>query len=120
MEDNMAEFRILKNKYYDKVLPADKDGFVKIDSSVKDFRKPEYGDTWGIWEYKQNETLTCYNYEVDLDRMQSSAAVLDWIIQVSYKSWVTENDLADLVYALDDILRLQANYCGCGKELKNK
>jgi hypothetical protein len=114
----MTEYRILKNKYYDKNLPADKDGLVKLDLSVKCFRNPEYGDTWGIWEYKQNGTLTCDIYEVDLDRMESSAAVLDWIIQVSHKSWVTEDDLADLIYAIDDILGLQQNYCGFGKEIK--
>jgi hypothetical protein len=114
----VKEYRKLKKEYYDKAYPKDSNGIVLIDYSKPRFRKPEYGDIWGIWEYKQNETLTCYNYEVDLDRMKSSAAVLDWIIQVSHKSWVTENDLADLVYAIDDILKLQQNYCGFGREHK--
>ena len=109
----MAEYRKVKKEYYDKILPKDEIGLIRIDTSKPRFRNPQYGDTWGIWEYKQNETLTCYNYEVDLERMKNSAAVLDWIIQVSHKSWVKKDDLANLVYAIDDILKLQLNYCGC-------
>ena len=115
----MAEYRKVKKEYYDKVFPIDKFGVIAIDPTVPNFRNPQYCDTWGIWEYLKNETLTCSKYEVDLDRMKTSAAVLDWIIQLSHKSWVTKKDLADLVYAIDDILRLQQNYCGFGKERKH-
>jgi hypothetical protein len=113
-EDNMREYRKLEKEYYDKMLPKDDNGVVAIDTSVPLFRKPEYGDTWGIWEYRKNKTLACDIYEVYLDQMNSSAEVLDWIVQVSHKTWVTEKHLADLIYAIDDILSLQPNYCGFG------
>jgi hypothetical protein len=59
-------------------------------------------------------------YEVDLERMKSSAKVLDVIAQISHKSWCSESILANLIWALDDCLGLQQNYCGFGIELKDK
>ncbi len=64
---------------------------------------------WGKWSFKDNLTLVhddATYYEVDLERISTWEA-LDWIIQVGYKVWVTKEDLADFVYALDDIFTVQ-------------
>ena len=53
-------------------------------------------------------------YEVYLDEMQDLTEVLDWIVQVSHKSWASAAILGDLVKMIDDILRLQGSYCGSG------
>ena len=50
-------------------------------------------------------------YEVDLERCRTSAQVLDWIAQVSKKTWASDAILADLVRKLDDILNLQGSMC---------
>ena len=72
---------------------------------------------WGPWRYKPSTlVLTCDRYEVDLERIPSSAAVLDWIAQVSRKQWADAETVAGLVHALDDCLHLQANYCSFGAE----
>ena len=55
-------------------------------------------------------------YEVDLGRCQTSAGVINWIIQVSKKSWASDAVLADLVRQLDDLLNLQATLCSFGQE----
>jgi hypothetical protein len=55
-------------------------------------------------------------YEVDLDRCLTSAAVLDWIAQVRHKVWADDRVIAGLVHALDDVLHLQSNLCGCGMD----
>jgi hypothetical protein len=72
----------------------------------------------GAWEYhKTNRTLDltcCPHYQVDLDRCNTSAEVLDWIIQVSKKTWATREVIADLVLMLDRCLDLQANICSMG------
>lgn len=114
------DYRVLQDEYYNKVYPKDKYGVICIDFTKLPFRTPKYGDRWGEWEYCDDETLVCEHYEVDLDRMKSSAAVLDWIIQVSHKTWATPRYVSNLVYALDDILRLQENYCSFGMEIHNK
>lgn len=64
---------------------------------------------WGKWSFKDNLTLVhddATYYEVDLERISTWEA-LDWIIQIGYKVWVTKEDLADFVYALDDIFTVQ-------------
>lgn len=56
-------------------------------------------------------------YEVDLERMNSSATVLDWIAQVSGKErGFTVSDVGWLVRALDDLIGLQRRVCGMGHD----
>ena len=54
-------------------------------------------------------------YEVDLERCTTSAQVLDWIVQVSKKTWATDAIVADLVRALDDVLDMQGTLCPFGQ-----
>jgi hypothetical protein len=72
---------------------------------------------WGKWRFNREAmTLTHdeHDYEVDLERMQASAAVLDWIFQVSAKNWATSEDIGDLVRALDLLVDPQATLCSRG------
>jgi len=74
--------------------------------------------TWGQW-LLDKETLVLRHkeilYEIYLDECKSSAQILDWIIQVSQKSWATDDDIGELVRALDDILNIQGHFCGGGQ-----
>ena len=72
----------------------------------------------GRWERIGDPvTLLRYQgYEVDLEDMDSSAAVLDWIVQVSKKSWADRALVGELVESIDEILALQATYCSNGIE----
>jgi hypothetical protein len=58
------------------------------------------------------------NYEIDLDRCTNSAEVLDWISQVSKKTWATSEMIGDLVLKIDEVLNLQKNICGWGVDHK--
>lgn len=72
---------------------------------------------WGPWslDTETNVLDGPSGYYVDLDRCQTSAQVLDWIMQIAGKTWGAEPEtLAGLVHALNDILRPQANLCGSG------
>lgn len=65
---------------------------------------------WGKWTFKNNLTLVhddADHYEIDLEKMSTFEA-LDWVIQIGYKSWCSKEDLADFVYALDDIYYVQS------------
>jgi hypothetical protein len=73
--------------------------------------KPE--PRWGPWRLK-SYSLAHDRYWVDLERCCSSAQVLDWLAQVAGKSWATDEVLAGLVRALNDVLYLQANVCSWG------
>ena len=57
-----------------------------------------------------------FSYWIDLDCCRTSAEVLDWIIQISKKTWADDECLANLVRCLDEVLDLQGNYCGGGTE----
>jgi hypothetical protein len=75
------------------------------------------------WTYHEaNLTLTLNDpplfYEIDLERCNTSAEALDWIVQVSKKTWATDEILADLVRMLDRCLHLQQNTCSGGVDHK--
>ena len=77
---------------------------------------------WGSWQYhSDNFTLECrdehgYLYEIDLERCRTSAEVLDWIFQISKKTWAIPAIRSDLLLALDDLLDPQANLCSFGTD----
>jgi hypothetical protein len=73
---------------------------------------------WGDWVLNpQNLTLTYINeeYEIDLEEIHSSAAILDWIFQIVGKNYGVKAAY-DLLRAFEDILKPQQNYCSFGKE----
>jgi hypothetical protein len=76
---------------------------------------------WGNWTYDDSNQILRYeshgsDCEIDLVEVRTSAAMLDWIFQLRHKSWITAQDLADLLEAFDDLLDPQANYCSWGEE----
>lgn len=77
---------------------------------------------WGPWVLEPDtRVLALYSehgnhvYEIDLDGCTTSAAILDWLCQVTGKVWATDDVLAGLVRALDDVLQPQGNLCGWGR-----
>jgi hypothetical protein len=82
---------------------------------------------WGHWrlnpkdplclEYLEHPGDDHWLYYVDLERCRTSAEVLDWLCQVSQKTWATSEDVGDLLRALDHLAgRLQSCMCGFGEE----
>ena len=85
--------------------------------------EPDPRRDWGGWRYESGTAvLALYDeagrflYEVDLERCDTSAALLDWIIQVSGKIFATDRVVAGLIRALDDLLNPQATLCSFGYE----
>lgn len=80
---------------------------------------PKHGDNWGRWKlngHGNNWTLDLEHYYIRLDRITSNAQMNDWIFQMAGKTWVTPEDLGNLVLAFDDIFSPQATLCGEGKD----
>jgi|SRR6516164_8959626 hypothetical protein len=50
-------------------------------------------------------------YVVDLERFTASSVMLDFIMQVAKKTWATDECLAGLVRALNEIIEPQAHLC---------
>ncbi len=79
---------------------------------------------WGYWRFDKDGNLLIINkslcpgedskdlYKIDLERLNTSAAILDTIIQMSQKLWITREDVGYLIEALDDLFTLQSNFCG--------
>jgi hypothetical protein len=75
---------------------------------------------WGDWLLNPGKlTLThegvSGGYEIDLERINSAAQILDWIFQVQGKSWADATAVHDLLRAFEDVLDPQANYCSGGR-----
>lgn len=73
---------------------------------------------WGPWCLDTEKMDLVYQdkrgrslYFVDLYRMNTSAAVLDWIFQLQGKPWCSSQDIGDMVAALRDILNPQSSLC---------
>ncbi|NGZ94620.1 MAG: hypothetical protein CV089_00555 [Nitrospira sp. WS110] len=55
-------------------------------------------------------------FVVRLDRCQTSAGALRWIMEVAEQDWATDRVIASLVHEFDRLLYPLANLCPAGKE----
>ena len=72
---------------------------------------------WGKWSYDAKRFTLTYgpeNYDVELNECRNSAEVLDWILQVTHKTWMTPHGVRDFVKVINDILHPQGNICSGG------
>lgn len=86
----------------------------------KPFPKLRHGQKWGNWTLDLRLLTLNYSegkgrgYEIDLEDMTDSAPMLDWIMQMSAKPWMTPEQLGHLVRALDEVFHPQAYICSFG------
>jgi len=83
---------------------------------------------WGSWMFnRQNLTLQHFmeghignegfiDYEVDLEECIHAPSILDWILQIANKTWITADDIGNLVLALNQLAKygLQGMVCPGG------
>lgn len=76
------------------------------------------GQRWGKWQLTANLTLVFdrWKYEIDLERIDMCAEMLDWIFQLAPKRFISNADLGHFVRALNEIFCPQHNLCGMGRE----
>lgn len=94
--------------------PAWKPNFISFaDIPVKPIAKE-----WGEWSFDPKALIIVHamGYEIDLEQVNSSAAILDWIFQIHGKTWCDAKCLHDLATAFRDILDPQAHYCSFEKD----
>lgn len=73
---------------------------------------------WGNWELRVE--IMCIEhsvngYQISLDECLTSAQVLDWIFQMRAKTWVTPEEMANLLDAFDDVFKPQSKLCSAGR-----
>jgi hypothetical protein len=71
---------------------------------------------WGNWHYDKKQNVLRYVrpngselYELPLDEATTAAQVLDWIMQLREKSWLSDRDIRDVLTAFRDLLNPQRN-----------
>jgi len=83
----------------------------------------KYGPAkWGKWRLVRKMGRLVYGdffYAIDLERCLDSAQVLDWIMQLHGKRWISDEDMRDLLRAFHDLLDPQANMCSFGINRKD-
>ena len=73
-------------------------------------------DKWGPWRFEDNLVLVNgEDYEIDLEQINSSAKMLDWIFQINGKGR-EEFCVTSLVQAFRDIFKPQSNCCSFGAD----
>lgn len=75
---------------------------------------------FGPWKFFPDNLTLVHSptgYEIDLEEIDTSAQMLDWIFQVQNKTWATPDVLYGLLAAFRTVMNPQANYCsmGCDK-----
>ncbi len=73
------------------------------------------------WKFDPRNLTLSYGrpqerYYVKLKECDTSARMLDWIMQVAGKKWATDDVLASLVRDLNQLLSPQGNLCSLGEE----
>jgi hypothetical protein len=74
---------------------------------------------WGNWRLNGSNWTLLHaetHYEVALEEMNSSSHMLDWIIQVSQKTWASPQDKSGLLDALNSIFYPQNTLCSGGMD----
>ncbi len=74
---------------------------------------------WGNWVFDTTNLTLIHeneNYEIDLEVINSSSEMLDWIFQIRNKEWGTPQAIYDLLLAFEEILEPQLNYCSFGND----
>jgi hypothetical protein len=76
--------------------------------------------TWGNWTLDPPKGILSHSkipqgaYDIHLDEIPDATTCLDWIFQVTQKTWVKGKDAADFIEALRDTIDPQANLCSMG------
>jgi hypothetical protein len=90
-------------------------------SELPEPRAPCHGKMWGPWKLNaRNLTLThtkaypSSDYEINLERMNTSGQMLDWIFQVHDKTWCSPQDMGLLIAALRELFHPQSTLCSGG------
>lgn len=61
--------------------------------------------SWGDWHLETHVgTLVLEGYEITLDRCRTPHAILDWMLHIRKKTWVSPKDVDDFLAAIDSIL----------------
>lgn len=85
--------------------------------STQSTRRLTANSLWRVWQLDPARLVLVHTKtgdEVDLERIDRSAEMLDWIFQVS--NWANAQDVGDLVTALKEIFSPQANLCSFGTD----
>jgi hypothetical protein len=79
---------------------------------------------WGPWQLVTSGGMVPWlehatrAYDITLAECRTASSCCDWVAQIIGKSWSDDATIAGLLRALNDILRLQPNMVGFGRDLE--
>jgi len=82
---------------------------------------PADGTRWGAWVYRAYNLTLEYKgnpdfYYVDLEECNDAPQILDWLLQISHKTWGSAQVVGELLKALDALAGdLQGEVCPWGE-----
>lgn len=81
---------------------------------------PSHGPVWGNWRFNPDNLTLVWRkwYDIDLEQINSSAKMLDWIFQcLKGQRGQQAEDMKDLLKAFGDIFNPQRNCCSWGQSM---
>lgn len=83
--------------------------YINLDAVVKErqeYFKVVLEQGWGSWKYDPEYNVLVYqdsDYFIEITRISSCFTLVDWLLHLKEKTWVTNDDLADFLTAVDDL-----------------
>ena len=83
--------------------------YINLDAVVKErqeYFKVVLEQGWGSWKYDPECNALVYqdsDYFIEITRINSCFNLVDWLLHLKEKTWVTNDDLADFLTAVDDL-----------------
>lgn len=72
----------------------------------------------GAWTFDAGRLVLAHkdrpSYEIDCERIKTSADLLDWVFHLRGKYWVAAEDLIDLLDLMDDLVNAREALAGNG------
>jgi hypothetical protein len=82
-----------------------------VDGKWVEKPKVQNGDRWGMWEYDEKSQCLFYRdvgeYWIEIDMINTPAKLGRWCLHMQEKSWVTVEDLGNLIRAAADITGME-------------
>lgn len=92
---------------------------LKVTTLVELQKAHRWPQQWGPWRFADNLVLINDDgYDIDLEQINSSAKMLDWMFQISHKARKDIYCVESLIEAFDDIFAPQHNCCSGGNDKK--
>ena len=71
-----------------------------------EYFKDKLENGWGNWKYDSRSNSLVHqdnSYFIEIKRIKNCYSLVDWLLHLKEKTWITEDDIADFLTAIEDL-----------------